>query len=245
VNIAPLLAGAGALGLAISFGAQTLVKDIITGIFIQFENGMNTGDLVTIGPLTGTVERMSIRSVGVRQDTGAYHIIPWSSITTFANFVRGIGSVVANYDVDRQEDLDKANQALKDAVAEVMAQEEIRGLIIGEPSFAGLVGLSNTAFTLRVTFTTLPLKQWTVRFALDTQVKNTLTSRACGRRYKPTRFCRCQRRRDRRLPPSRRYKAAAAFGFVHKGPGDKAALLFPWAISFFTTFTAPTSVSAR
>ena len=109
VNIAPLLAGAGALGLAISFGSQTLVKDIITGVFIQFENGMNTGDLVTIGPLTGTVERMSIRSVG--------------------------------------------------------------GLIIGEPNFAGIVGLSNTAFTLRVSFTTLPLKQWTVRFALDSQVK--------------------------------------------------------------------------
>jgi small-conductance mechanosensitive channel len=171
VNIAPLLAGAGALGLAISFGSQTLVKDIITGIFIQFENGMNTGDLVTIGPLTGTVERMTIRSVGVRQDTGAYHIIPWSSITTFANFVRGIGSVVANYDVDRGEDVDKANDALKAAVAELMEQEGIRGLVIGEPSFAGLVGLTNTSFTLRVSFTTLPLKQWTVRFALDTQVK--------------------------------------------------------------------------
>ncbi|MDX6041853.1 mechanosensitive channel protein [Scandinavium lactucae] len=171
VNIAPLLAGAGALGLAISFGSQTLVKDIITGIFIQFENGMNTGDLVTIGPLTGTVERMTIRSVGVRQDTGAYHIIPWSSITTFANFVRGIGSVVANYDVDRNEEVDTANNALKAAVAELMEQEDIRGLVIGEPSFAGLVGLTNTAFTLRVTFTTLPLKQWTVRFALDTQVK--------------------------------------------------------------------------
>lgn len=171
VNIAPLLAGAGALGLAISFGSQTLVKDIITGVFIQFENGMNTGDLVTIGPLTGTVERMSIRSVGVRQDTGAYHIIPWSSITTFANFVRGIGSVVANYDVDRHEDADKANQALKDAVAAVMETEDVRGLIIGEPSFAGIVGLTNTAFTLRVSFTTLPLKQWTVRFALDSQVK--------------------------------------------------------------------------
>lgn len=171
VNIAPLLAGAGALGLAISFGSQTLVKDIITGVFIQFENGMNTGDLVTIGPLTGTVERMTIRSVGVRQDTGAYHIIPWSSITTFANFVRGIGSVVANYDVDRSEDVDTANDALKAAVAELMEQEDIRGLVIGEPSFAGLVGLTNTAFTLRVSFTTLPLKQWTVRFALDTQVK--------------------------------------------------------------------------
>ncbi|QKN82647.1 mechanosensitive channel protein [Scandinavium goeteborgense] len=171
VNIAPLLAGAGALGLAISFGSQTLVKDIITGIFIQFENGMNTGDLVTIGPLTGTVERMSIRSVGVRQDTGAYHIIPWSSITTFANFVRGIGSVVANYDVDRGEDVEKANDALKAAVTELMEQEDIRGLVIGEPSFAGLVGLTNTAFTLRASFTTLPLKQWTVRFALDAQVK--------------------------------------------------------------------------
>ena len=83
----------------------------------------------------------------------------------------GIGSVVANYDVDRHEDADKANQALKDAVAELMENEEIRGLIIGEPNFAGIVGLSNTAFTLRVSFTTLPLKQWTVRFALDSQVK--------------------------------------------------------------------------
>ena len=171
VNIAPLLAGAGALGLAVSFGSQTLVKDIITGIFIQFENGMNTGDLVTIGAITGTVERMSIRSVGVRQDTGAYHIIPWSSITTFANFVRGIGSFVANYDVDRSEESDRVNATLQAAVKALMENEEIRGMVIGEPNFAGLVGLTNQAFTVRVSFTTQPLKQWTVRFALDEQVK--------------------------------------------------------------------------
>ncbi|MDY0925186.1 mechanosensitive channel protein [Enterobacter sp. CFBP8995] len=171
VNIAPLLAGAGALGLAVSFGSQTLVKDIITGIFIQFENGMNTGDLVTIGPITGTVERMSIRSVGVRQDTGAYHIIPWSSITTFANFVRGIGSFVANYDVDRSEDTERVNQTLQGAVKELLENPEIRGMVIGEPSFAGLVGLTNQSFTVRVSFTTQPLKQWTVRFALDDKVK--------------------------------------------------------------------------
>jgi hypothetical protein len=86
-----------------------------------------------------------------------------------------------------------------------MDQEEIRGLVIGEPSFAGLVGLSNTAFTLRVTFTTLPLKQWTVRFALDTQVKNTSISPEFGRRYKPTRFCRHLRpSRHLRRPQSRR-----------------------------------------
>ncbi|MDO2311347.1 mechanosensitive channel protein, partial [Escherichia coli] len=75
------------------------------------------------------------------------HIIPWSSITTFANFVRGIGSVVANYDVDRHEDAEKAKQALRDAVSELMEMEDIRGLGIGEPSFAGIVGLTNTAFT--------------------------------------------------------------------------------------------------
>ncbi|MCP2232655.1 MULTISPECIES: mechanosensitive channel protein [Erwinia] len=171
VNIAPLLAGAGALGLAVSFGSQTLVKDIITGIFIQFENGMNTGDLVTIGAITGTVERMSIRSVGVRQDTGAYHIIPWSSITTFANFVRGIGSFVANYDVDRREEAEKVNATLQAAVKELLEDESIRGMVIGEPSFAGLVGLTNQSFTVRVSFTTQPLKQWTVRFALDGMVK--------------------------------------------------------------------------
>ncbi len=73
--------------------------------------------------------------------------------------------------MDRHEDADKANQALKDAVTALMETEDIRGLIIGEPTFAGIVGLTNTAFTLRVSFTTLPLKQWTVRFALDSQVK--------------------------------------------------------------------------
>ncbi|CCO78124.1 Putative mscS family transporter [Erwinia amylovora Ea356] len=171
VNIAPLLAGAGALGLAVSFGSQTLVKDIITGIFIQFENGMNTGDLVTIGPITGTVERMSIRSVGVRQDTGAYHIIPWSSISTFANFVRGIGSFVANYDVDRREDTERVNATLQAAVKELLEDNSIRAMVIGEPAFAGLVGLTNQSFTVRVSFTTQPLKQWTVRFALDGMVK--------------------------------------------------------------------------
>jgi small-conductance mechanosensitive channel len=172
VNIAPLLAGAGALGLAISFGAQTLVKDVITGIFIQFENGMNTGDLVTIGNITGVVERMTIRSVAVRQDTGAYNIIPFSSITTFANFVRGIGSFVADYDVSRDENIDHVNKILRDAVTELMNKEDIQALVIGEPDFGGVVGLTNQSFTVRVSFTTQALQQWTVRFTLDGLVKN-------------------------------------------------------------------------
>lgn len=167
---------------------------------------------------------MSIRSVGVRQDTGAYHIIPRSSITTFANFVRGIGSVVANYDVDRHEDLDKASRALKAAVDDLLAREEIRGLIIGEPSFAGLVGLSNTAFTLRVSFTTLPLKQWTVRFALDTRVKSTSIAPGFARRYRLAAAADAGRRQ-----PGRRVALewTTAFGVVHKARAIKRLCFCP------------------
>lgn len=76
VNIALLLVGVGASGLVTLLGAQTLVKDIITNMFVQLENGMDTGDLTTIGSLTDTVKRILICPVGVRQDTGTYHIIP-------------------------------------------------------------------------------------------------------------------------------------------------------------------------
>ncbi len=130
--------------------------------------------------------------------------------------MRGIGSVVANYDVDRHEDLDKASQALKAAVDDLLAQEEIRGLIIGEPSFAGLVGLSNTAFTLRVSFTTLPLKQWTVRFALDTRVKKHF-DRAGVRA--PVQTLAAAADAGRRQPGCRvALEWTTAFGVVHKAP---------------------------
>ncbi len=92
-----------------------------------------------------------------------------------------------------------------------MDQEEIRGLVIGEPSFAGLVGLSNTAFTLRVTFTTLPLKQWTVRFALDTQVKKHFDLAGVRAPVQTYRFCRLLRPspHHQRRPQNRRYSHGA------------------------------------
>ena len=82
VDIAPLVAGAGVVGLAVGFGSQKLVQDIITGAFIQFENAMNEGDTVTVAGITGTVDRLTIRSVGIRDGDGIYHIIPFSSVTS-------------------------------------------------------------------------------------------------------------------------------------------------------------------
>lgn len=171
INIAPLLAGAGALTLAVSFGAQTLVKDVINGIFIQFENGMNTGEYVTVFGITGTVERMTIRSIGLRDDYGVYHLVPYSSITTVANYAREFGVYRTNYVISRDEDIEKANEVLKQAVAELRDNPRLKSLLIGEPAFNGVVKLDDVSFTLRTTIRTVALQQWTIQYALDKLVK--------------------------------------------------------------------------
>jgi len=171
LNIAPLLAGAGALGLAISFGAQTLVKDVITGVFIQFENGMNTGEYVTVMGISGTVERMTIRSIGLRDIYGVYHIVPYSSITTLSNYEREFGVYRASYSVSREEDVDQVNTVLAQAVDALKEDEAIKGSLLGEPIYQGVVALGDQSFTVRVLIRTKPLEQWNVQYALDRLVK--------------------------------------------------------------------------
>ncbi len=88
LNIAPLLAGAGVLGVAIGFGSQKLVQDLITGLFLLLENAMQVGDVVPLGGLSGTVEHLSIRTIRLRALDGSVHIIPFSSVTTVTNQTR-------------------------------------------------------------------------------------------------------------------------------------------------------------
>lgn len=95
LDVAPLLAGAGVVGIAIGFGAQKLVQDIITGVFIQIENALNEGDLVDVAGLSGRVERVSIRSLRLRSAEGVLHIIPFSSVTTVSNRSRQYGAAAA------------------------------------------------------------------------------------------------------------------------------------------------------
>src|SRR5471032_2525611 len=171
LNIAPLLAGAGALGLAISFGAQTLVKDVITGVFIQFENGMNTGEYVTVMGISGTVERMTIRSIGLRDIYGVYHIVPYSSITTPSNYEREFGVYRASYSVSRDEDIDEVNAVLAEAVEALKQDESMKGSLIGEPIYQGVVELGDQSFSVRVLIRTKALEQWNVQYALDRLVK--------------------------------------------------------------------------
>lgn len=132
---------------------------------------MNTGEYVTVFGITGTVERMTIRSIGLRDDYGVYHLVPYSSITTVANYAREFGVYRANYVISRDEDIEKANEVLKQAVAELRDNPRLKSLLIGEPAFNGVVKLDDVSFTLRTTIRTVALQQWTIQYALDKLVK--------------------------------------------------------------------------
>ena len=107
VNIGPLLAGAGIVGVAIGFGSQKLVQDLITGIFLLLENAMQVGDSVTVSGLSGTVENLSVRTIRLRAGDGSVHIIPFSSVTTVTNVNRGLGNASVSVSVAAHEDTDR------------------------------------------------------------------------------------------------------------------------------------------
>jgi moderate conductance mechanosensitive channel len=119
VNIAPLLAGAGIVGVAIGFGSQKLVQDFITGLFLLLENAMQVGDWVTVAGLSGAVEDLSIRTMRLRAGDGSVHIVPFSSVSTVTNVNRGIGNAAVSVAIPVEEDVDRAAEALADIAREM------------------------------------------------------------------------------------------------------------------------------
>lgn len=160
VNIAPLLAGAGVIGLAIGFGAQKLVQDIITGIFIQFENVMNEGDVVEAAGKAGVVEKLTIRSVTIRDMSGTVHLIPFSSVDQVSNMARGFSFYVSEVEVAYDNDIDAVKQAMRDAFAVVMANEDYRSVILDDLDLQGLIAITPPSMRLRSRIKTLAGKQW-------------------------------------------------------------------------------------
>jgi small-conductance mechanosensitive channel len=171
LNIGPLIAGAGVVGLAIGFGAQTLVKDVITGIFLQLENAINAGDVVTADGITGTAENLTIRSLGLRDRFGTYHLIPFSSITSVSNYMRGYGYHVGEYGVAYREDTDEVIVHLRAAFDELMSDEEIRDSILDDLEVQGVTELGDNAVNIRVRIKTLPGSQWSIGRAYNRLVK--------------------------------------------------------------------------
>jgi small-conductance mechanosensitive channel len=138
VNVAPLLAGAGIVGIAIGFGSQKLVQDLITGLFLLLENTVQVGDTVTLSGLSGVVENVSIRTLRLRAGDGSVHIVPFSAVTTITNSSRGAGNASVSVNVSYKEDTDRAGQILKDIVAEMRRETEYQHLIRGDLELWGV-----------------------------------------------------------------------------------------------------------
>jgi small-conductance mechanosensitive channel len=138
VNVAPLLAGAGIVGIAIGFGSQKLVQDLITGLFLLLENTVQVGDNVSVSGLSGTVENVSIRTIRLRAGDGSVHIVPFSAVTTITNSSRGAGNAAVSVNVSYKEDTDRAGQILKDIVAEMRRESEFRQAIRGDLELWGV-----------------------------------------------------------------------------------------------------------
>lgn len=177
LDIAPLLASAGVLGLAIGFGAQKMVQDIITGIFIQFENAMNVGDVVTVGGTTGTVERLTIRSVSLRDVQGVYHIIPFSSVDMVSNYVKDYGYFVCDMGVAYRENVDEVKQAMLDAFNELRADPEQASGILDDIEWFGVNSFGDSAVMLRARIKCVPGRQWGVGRAYNGLLKQVFDAR--------------------------------------------------------------------
>ena len=171
LDIAPLLASAGVLGLAIGFGSQKLVQDIITGIFIQFEAAMNVGDVVTVGGTTGVVEKLTIRSVSLRDLNGVFHIIPFSSVDMVSNYMKDFSFHVADIGIAYREDTTEAKELMFKAFDDLREMPEFSRVIIGPLDWHGVAALGDSAVTLRARIRTRPGHQWAVGRAYNEAVK--------------------------------------------------------------------------
>ncbi|MEO3435427.1 mechanosensitive ion channel domain-containing protein [Inquilinus sp. CAU 1745] len=160
VNIAPLLAGAGVIGLAIGFGSQALVKDVITGLFILFEDTISVGDVVDLGGHSGVVEAMSIRTIRLRDLSGQVHAIPFGEVLTVQNMTKDFGYYVLDIRVGYREDIDQVIEAVIQLGKEFLEDPAYAPFALGELEILGVDGLGESAAILKARIKAKPGKQW-------------------------------------------------------------------------------------
>ncbi len=172
LDIAPLLAGAGVVGLAIGFGAQTLVKDVITGVFILFENTIAVGDVADLGSgHSGLVEGFSIRTIKLRDSSGGIHTVPFSAVTTVVNMTKDFAYYVFNINVDYAQDTDHVVEVVKALGAELQAEPRFSALILAPIEIIGVDSFGSSAVVLQARFKTKPIQQWTVGREFNRRMK--------------------------------------------------------------------------
>jgi moderate conductance mechanosensitive channel len=173
LQIGPFLASAGVLGLAISFGSQSLVRDFVTGFFLQLEQQFVLGDSVRVGAFEGTVERVTLRLVYLRDATGALHIIPNGSIVQVTNMSRSWGRVALDVDV-AWDDADRAGDVLREVAAVMASDSAWDDALLAKPNLTGIEKFNGGIVTYRIVSRVVPGRRDDVARELRYRVKRAL-----------------------------------------------------------------------
>ena len=168
VDVLPIVVSAGVLGLAVGFGAQSLVRDVITGFFLLFEGLLHVGDIVQIGATTGVVESIGLRITTLRTDDGALRVVPNGQITEFANYSEGGARAVVDIPLAREVPVDPAIAVLAE-VATAWAGDA--GLVLDQPPVAGIIGFSGGEVILRLTVRVASERRLAVETELRRRIK--------------------------------------------------------------------------
>lgn len=171
ISIAPILATAGVLGIAIGFGAQSLIKDYFNGFFLLLENQVRQGDVVQVADKGGLVEEMTLRYIRLRDYEGSVHYIPNGTITSVTNRSRGFAFAVLDIGVAYREDVDEVYAVMREVAAGMRADAELGGKIVEDLEIAGVDNWADSAVIIRCRFKVMPLEQWTIRRAFLYRLK--------------------------------------------------------------------------
>jgi moderate conductance mechanosensitive channel len=170
-NIAPILEGAGVLGLAIGFGAQNLVRDLISGMFLLLENQIRVNDVAVLNGTGGLVEQINLRTTVLRGQDGTVHIFPNGSITTLSNMTHGYSYYVFDIGVAYKEDTDRVSKVLKEIADALMLEEEYRPIILEPLEIIGVDKFADSSVIIKARIKTPPIKQWTVGREMNRRIK--------------------------------------------------------------------------
>jgi small-conductance mechanosensitive channel len=171
VNIAPLLAGAGIVGVAIGFGSQKLVQDVITGVFLLLENTMQVGDVVKVGDQAGLVESLSVRTIRLRTEDGSVVVIPFSAVTTVINMTRDYSRAVISVNIAADEDIDRVTDQMRAIVREMREEEAWSTIILDELEVWGLDRITDTALQIKCRIMCTPFGRWPVGREFNRRLK--------------------------------------------------------------------------
>ncbi len=171
VQIGPILAGAGVAGIAVGFGAQTLVKDFFTGFFLLVEDIVAIGDVVQIQAFSGQVEDMTLRTIRLRDADGTLHVFPYGEAQIIHNMTKTISYAAVDLPVKYDTDLDRAMQIMRDTAADLRKDDPYRSLITSDMEIAGVDLLSDVGIILKGRIRTVPAERWVVLREYNRRIK--------------------------------------------------------------------------